>query len=397
MPPEIGSEFHWEPAVLLNRARDSHLPPEHELFATGCGAMSVLLRFLRRPGRLHVPSFFCMGVAETLSADMPLAWYRHLPDGEGPHWGTLHARPGDVVLAQNLFGREPGDPWHDWIAAHPGVTVLEDHSHDPFSPWARSSTAAYAVASLRKTLPVPDGGLLWSPQGLEVPAPAGRPPEGSHLKLAAMVLKAAWLDGHPIAKDAFRALQQRGEQALLGSAAPPSAFTAAVLPALGITHIRTTSTRNARAVERLLPASLRAAARPASFRQPAPTDTAALFPSVRSAAPNGAAPFRVQLLCPDEESRDALLGHLARNGIFAPVHWRQDRGNVWSGDEEAATYAARILTLPVDHRCGPADIHRLIELLSEPVDNSGAPEPQMRRVSPTSLGGRGRRRLLRKL
>ncbi|MGK5677700.1 hypothetical protein [Actinoplanes sp. URMC 104] len=346
MRPEIGSEFHWDPA-FLGTTRADVLPPQGRLFATACGALRVLLRRLAPPGRLHVPSFFCMGVAEALGRDVPPAWYRHLPDDRGPHWETLHAVPGDVVLAQNLFGREDGLGWRDWIDAHPGVTVVEDHSHDPFGPWARTSTAPYAVASLRKTLPVPDGGLLWSPRGLDLPAPAGPPAEGAALKLAAMLLKAAWLDGHPVPKDVFRSLQQRGEQSLLGSAAPPSPFTAAVLPLLDITGLRAAATRNARALSALLGLEVR-----------------------------GAAPFRVQLLSPDEPTRDALLRHLARNGIFAPVHWRQDRGALWSGDEQAADFAARILTVPIDHRCGPAEVHRAAEVLAA-----------FTRVGPASLIG----------
>jgi len=61
--------------------------------------------------------------------------------------------------------------------------------------------------------------------------------------------------------------------------------------------------------------------------------------------------------------RDALLAHLAGHGIFAPVHWHQDRAGLWSGDEAAADLADRILTVPVDHRCGPADVRRVAEVL----------------------------------
>jgi hypothetical protein len=168
--------------------------------------------------------------------------------------------------------------------------------------------------------------------------------EGSHLKLTAMLLKAAWLDGRPVPKDTFRFLQQRGEQLLLGSDAPPSPFTAAVLPLLDIAGLRAAGSRNARALESLLPTGL---------RRPMGTGISA-----------GAAPFRVQLLLDDETTRDALLAHLAGQAIFAPVHWRQDRDGFWSADEDAAGLAARVLTLPVDHRCGPDEVHRMAEVVS---------------------------------
>jgi hypothetical protein len=347
-PREVGSEFHWDPAALLSDEQGGGpadwLPARHELFATGCGAMSSVLRMLGRGIRLHMPSYFCMGVAEALSADIPLAWYRHLPDGQGPRLETLRAVPGDVVVAQNLFGRDDRGPWDAWMREHSGVTVLEDHSHDPFSAWARESTADYAVASLRKTLPLPDGGLLWSPRGLDLPRPTGGAGPGAGLKLAAMLLKAAWLSGRAVPKDEFRALQRQGEHVLLGSAGPVSALTAAILPLLDLAGLRSASTRNARALIAALPA------RTPQWQ-------------VLTGGPPGAAPFRVQLVCPTEEVRDALLAHLARHGIFAPVHWRQDRAGLWSGDEAAADLASRMLTVPVDHRCTPQDVRRVADVL----------------------------------
>ena len=343
-PREIGSEFHWDPAFLLAEP-SGRLPERHELFATACGATAALLRSLAPRGRLHVPSYFCVGVAAALSAELPIAWYRHLPDGLGPRWDTLRVRDGDVVLAQNLFGREVAGPWRAWIAAHPGVPVIEDHSHDPFGDWTRHSTAAYAVASLRKTLPLPDGGLLWSPQGLPLPAPHGPPGLGSELKLAAMLLKTAWLDGRPVRRAAFRRLQQRGERLLLGSAAPPAATTAAVLPSLDVVGLRAASTWQTRALVAALPA------RTPGWR-------------VLGGGPGDAAPFRVQLLCRSEAERDDLQRHLARHRVYAPVHWRQDRAGWWSGDEEAAALGARLLTVPVDHRCGAVDIRRVAEVLT---------------------------------
>jgi hypothetical protein len=376
VPREIGSEFHWDPAVL-SPGGPAWLPARHELFATGCGALSALLRALRPPGRLHVPSYFCMGVAEAMAARMPIAWYRHLPDGRGPRWDTLRARDGDVVLAQNLFGRDHGGPWDDWMRAHRGVTVVEDHSHDPLSGWARTSTAPYAIASLRKTLPVPDGGLLWSPRGHDLPRPAGPESPGAQLKLAAMLLKAAWLDGRPVPKDDFRALQQRGEHTLLGSEGPAGTFTAAVLPLLDVAGLRRRAVDNARALSAALP--------PESGSWQNGSWQNGSWRMV------GAAPFRVQLVCSGEATRDALLGHLARHRVYAPVHWRQDRAGFWSGDDEAADLAARMLTVPVDHRCDPDDVRRVAAVLREFAADQGEdtrPRPAQARAACEPTGGR---------
>ncbi|MEV6346195.1 hypothetical protein [Actinoplanes sp. NPDC051851] len=341
---EIGSEYHWEPSALLD-APHHRLPDGHRLFATATGALRALLRQLAPAGRLHVPTYFCTGVAEALAECVPIAWYQHLPLRDGPDLETLHARPGDVVLAQNLFGVEDPRPWREWIAAHPGVPVVEDHSHDPFGDWARHSTAAYAVASLRKTLPLPDGGLLWSPSGRPLPGPDGPESRGAAQKLAAMLLKAAWRDGRPVAKGDFRALQQHGERALLCSAGPASAVTAALLPLLDVAGLRDRG---------------RAAA--GSLRHELLSRTRKEFDLVVEG------PFRLPLACASETARDALLAHLARHRIFAPVHWRQERRGWWSGDRAAAALAARMLTLPVDHRCSSEDVQRIAHVMVEFTD-----------------------------
>jgi hypothetical protein len=377
---EVGSEFHWDPAALLaaGPADGSHwLPVRPALFATCCGALTSLIRLVSPGGRLHLPSFFCMGVAEALSADTPLVWYRQLPDERGPRMETLHADPGDIVVAQNLFGRDDREPWDAWAAAHPGVTVIEDHSHDPFSDWARTSTAAYATASLRKTLPVPDGGLLWSPRGLDLPEPAGGESPGAGLKLAAMLLKSAWLDGRAVPKDDFRALQQAGECALLGSAGPASTVTRAMLPLLDIGRLRATATHNVAVLATALtgPVLTGPALAGPVLTGPAPAARTGSW-RVLHGAPAGSASFRVQLVCADEPARDALLRHLARHGIFAPVHWRQDRTGFWSGDDEAADLASRLLTVPVDHRCGPDDVSRIADVIRS--FDTRAAEPPVR-------------------
>ena len=69
-------------------------------------------------------------------------------------------------------------------------------------------------------------------------APAGPESPGAHLKLTAMLLKSAWRDGGPVPKDAFRTLQQQGEQTLLGSTGPVSPLTTAALPLLDIAGLR---------------------------------------------------------------------------------------------------------------------------------------------------------------
>ena len=149
-----------------------------------------------------MPSYFCMGVAEALSADVPLAWYRHLPDGEGPRLGDA-ARGGRRRgrRAEPLRARRTARRGTQWIRAHPGVTVLEDHSHDPFSAWARTSSAPYAVASLAQDAAAARTAACCGRRAVSTcPGPPASESPGAHLKLAAMLLKAAWLGGRAVAE-----------------------------------------------------------------------------------------------------------------------------------------------------------------------------------------------------
>ncbi len=95
------------------------------------------------------------------------------------------------------------------------VEIIEDHTHDPYSKWAYNSRSDWCIASLRKTLPIPDGGVLWSPvrNSLPIQAVVTRTrSEASLKKLVGMYLKAAYLVGARTQKEDFRALLTTGEE-----------------------------------------------------------------------------------------------------------------------------------------------------------------------------------------
>ena len=312
--------------------------------------MIAALISIENVGRLHVPSFFCMETVDVLSRYAPIGWYRELPDGEGPDFNTLCVVPGDAVLAVNLFGRSDGYQWDVWHREHPGIVLIEDHTHDPLSDWSQSSTADYAVASLRKTLPVPLGALLWSPSGLAVPAPRDDDAcEAALLRTMAMTLKAAWLEGSRIRKEEYRQLYSTGERLLFAArSSMATPLTSSILSYLDVWRMRAARSENARTFMTLLDTSSTA-------------DTQnRLWAPLRHGARDDAAPFNVQLLCASESVRDALVQHLIRHRIYPAVHWRQRDMSVTSGDADAIDFAARIMTIPLDYRYSSHDIHRIV-------------------------------------
>ncbi|UCG42174.1 MAG: hypothetical protein JSU73_09880 [candidate division WOR-3 bacterium] len=162
--------------------------------------------------RLWIPSYFCQDVVASLrSTGIVLVTYTD--DPENPLTvGNARFLPGDALLVVNYFGLR-GMPSYDRLLPDT-VAIIEDHTHDPWSVWAINSEADWCVASLRKTLPVPDGAVLWSPVGhplFSEPALTVDRRAASLEKLAAMALKALYLEGLLGDKEFFRRLAISGE------------------------------------------------------------------------------------------------------------------------------------------------------------------------------------------
>lgn len=348
---EVGSEFHWSDAYLTtpNASTGGFVAlPEGMLFSRARGALVALIKKRAaegHPARLHLPSYFCMDIAEYLAGVGDIRWYRHLP-GQGVDFDTLSPAPGDMVLALNMFGAEAGTDWQHW-AGRGQVCLVEDHSHDPLSAWSLTSRADYAVTSLRKTLPIPDGALLWSPLNHPLPTTGPKQADGANDKLTAMLLKAAYLGGAAIAKDTFRPLQLAGEEQLdADCGAPAHGFTRAILGALDLEHLRDRRARNCRIFTDALEHAPIAGIEP-----------------VFVAVPEGCVLFNPILRFASRTQRDYIRRGLAERGVFAPNHWPQEQPGFTSGDPEAIALAARLLTIPLDFRCSPEDVARVFKAL----------------------------------
>lgn len=338
---EIGSEFHWlglpEPPLLRWQQ-----PAAWYMLARH--AIADLLRAAPLAGHaLWLPTYFCPEVAESCRDICAIREYRDSPGWAEPDWKSL--RPGalDVVLAVNYFGVRAGEAWSLWHR-NSGCILLEDHSQDPFSSWAMTSTADFVVVSARKTLPIADGALLWSPAGRELPTP---PPDGDWngivLKTAALILKAEYLRGRggPELKTHFRDFQLRGEQmmrrSMISAISPPSFnYIADGVP----TSWRETRARNARYLVGKLSND---------------TTMKCLF----NDWPTNAIPFALPILFPTEQERDEYQSLLRENHIYCPVHWV-----VETADRDALTLSKRILSLPVDQRYIESDMDRIVKVLA---------------------------------
>jgi hypothetical protein len=251
------------------------------------------------------------------------------------------ARAGDVVFVMNYFGLRTRPD----LRVPEGVEFIEDHSHDPVSAWAQGSRADFCVASLRKTLPISDGGALWSPVGHRLP-PA--PPlteqrrRAGVTKLSAMMLKAMYLSGLPVEKDSYRALALRGERAL----AYPAVCAMTEVSRGIVDSFPLDTWRRARRDNRAVLVQAMGSAKWARVLEPAGDSVACFFS------------FVVDTPARRERIRTALI----EANVFPVVHWPLEE-TVLPVGEEARDISRRLISIHCDGRYGAPDMLRVAEAL----------------------------------
>jgi hypothetical protein len=281
-----------------------------------------------------VPDFLCQDVVETLVGEIAVESY---PDDPWSSPSFPQAGSGDAVLVVPYFGlRSPVVP----IGAV-RCDIIEDHTHDPWSTWAQTSDADFCVASLRKTLPVPEGGVVWSPRAHpigEAPVTTMTRALAAGRKRDAMTLKAAYLDGAGISKEDFRALAMSGESEIAsGEISGMTAMTRIELPILPAALWRLVR----RANHSLLADRLR--------------DLGWLAISL---ACDDAVPFALIALVDDAERRDRIRRTLMEQRIYPPVLWPLEQ-TVVDVRSAARELSRRVLVLHCDARYDRVAIERV--------------------------------------
>jgi hypothetical protein len=332
---EHGSEFHWldAPPCETDPDREWLLGLRSVAYATGRGALRALCEH-GGWGRVWLPSHVC---AELVAAVGDRA--RFYPCDPVTGAGELAATAGDAVVRIDYFGLR-GLPSAAPLRARE-IVVIDDHTHDPCSDGARESDADYGFASLRKSLPLPDGALVWS---RERPLPsAPEPCDEAAAKLPAMLLKGLYLRGHAIDKSVFRELAIAGEARLGG------------LGSVGISRV------SGQWLASLAIASLRAKRRDnfAAF-------VAALGDRLDVLRPEpNATPFACVLRLRDRSERDRIRAELIEQRIYPAVLWDLDEiPQHCERFPRTCEIADQLLAVHCDARYDAADMQRVASALA---------------------------------
>lgn len=210
---EFGSDFQIVKSYQVEKALLMGIYHDEVLFADGRHCIEALIRQYGWK-RLWMPAYFCYNIIEYLQkkTGIEIVFYVDYPGNDDRKTiSELCFQEGDVLFRMNYFGLRPFRSSKDIP-----VPVIEDHSHDLIGDWARNSDADWCIASLRKIIPIPEGGIVWAPKGYKLDCHLEQ--SSSNMALAqkrwrAMEEKSKYLAGLLDDKDSFRELYLETEDA----------------------------------------------------------------------------------------------------------------------------------------------------------------------------------------
>ncbi len=159
------------------------------LFGSAREALYHGLRLLdHKPGTIHVPAYCCKSILLPIrKLGLNINFYE-VGDCLEPIMKSIALNRGDVFLLVHYFGISQDAAFIKSVCQEYGVLLVEDCAHtlpDPGSAHPMGSAGIFSIYSLRKPLPLPDGGVLLvnddkiKEEANNIPAPhlRGTPPK----------------------------------------------------------------------------------------------------------------------------------------------------------------------------------------------------------------------------
>lgn len=134
------------------------------LFYAGRYALKYLIKRIDAAspiGTIWMPEYYCPFVKEWMHHEFDSIKFYYVDPFDPKSkidWSQFKSTK-DLVMVNNYWGLKDTD-----IPAGKRPTIIEDHSHGWLSEGSLNSKADFCFASLRKTLPIPMGGIAWKPK-----------------------------------------------------------------------------------------------------------------------------------------------------------------------------------------------------------------------------------------
>lgn len=340
---EVGSVFGSVTESFLTE--ETHCPPwERSGVAThyvGSGRQALVLveRELSRSGlrTLLVPGYLCDSMIQPFTGwrIVPVRVTRDLRmDLEDLLDRASGLMGSAAALMAEYFGRAITPGYREVVRClqNAGIPVVEDETHRVFEP--SETGAMYTVASLRKCLPVADGGYV-----------TGLKDEHCELSEPALAAEAEWKAMDALSEARSEVTMHTARAAVshamkeLEEDPTPRTISERSLQLLGrLDYLKMTELRraNVRELIRVLEGHVKFL-EGIGAENTIPSHSVVRIPRARE-----------------------MQGRLARQGVFCPIHWPQPEmlGGIreWPDD---------VLSIPVDHRYTPEHMRHVASILEE--------------------------------
>ncbi len=340
---EFGSDFHFIDSYNSGRAHLTDVFRNATLLADGRQCIVVLIRQYGWK-RIWMPDYFCYEVIDTIikQTGVEVLFYADSPLDECKV-ESLPYEGGDVLLRMNFFGIR-GQRNNKNVPC----PVIEDHSHDPFGHWALYSDADWCISSIRKILPLPEGGMMWSPKGHSLTVdlqPSNENEQIAATRWEGMEMKAAYLKGDTVSKEEFRKRYTETEE-----------FFDKAEPAV-------IDNRSCDVVSKKLDINLWQGAKRKNWLL---LESLVNQDSCKVMIPEDefCTPFSLILQMESKEQRDALRKRLIEACVYPAILWMVPE----SASESSKDFSKRMLSIHCDGRYTEEDVRQLAGLLNKALE-----------------------------
>ncbi|MBR6095102.1 MAG: DegT/DnrJ/EryC1/StrS family aminotransferase [Lachnospiraceae bacterium] len=352
---EIGS-------ILQTASYDKYLPSQNSdsfklpfmqddewlssFFQSGRNAIEVLFAETAPGASVLVPDFVCGTVPEAIQRAGCRVVNYHIDDDFTFSFEEINALLSEtkILYIVHFFGRKFSETEMKAIShwKNEGITVVEDITMSLYSKDPEAfGFGDYIIGSIRKWLPVSDGGFILSKaKSFDAPKMQSVSLYSYYYQLAQMLKKQYIEAGEKDAKlkETYMNFYHESIRYLF------SDYSIAPISPVSMNYILNTQSQNSyfKRVQNYtyLSEGLKDfgdSIRPAVILNP------------------GYVPFGMVVKC---TKRDELLQYLIKNDIYCNIHWRLDLPAVFS-------LSNQILTIPCDERYGKKEMDRILQVIKD--------------------------------